>query len=138
MAFTSVNGVHIALGVAPISRALAAKKIVAIGPKTEQALKEYDIESEVPESYSSEGLERMLKGSYKSILFLRSAQGSKYLSAGLRAAGILVDDIPLYGVVNSFDPRLDQLIERANEVDIFALHQLLHCQKSGRKGKGSW
>ena len=120
VAFTSVNGVHIALEDSSISRALAAKKIVAIGPKTEQALKEYDLESEVPESYSSEGLERMLKGSYKSILFLRSAQGSKYLSAGLRAAGILVDDIPLYGVVNSFDPRLDQLIEKANEVDIFA------------------
>ena len=62
----------------------------------------------------------MLKGRYKSILFLRSAQGSQYLSDGLRAAGILVDDIPLYGVVNSSDSRLDRLIEQAGEVDIFA------------------
>src|SRR5690606_25791038 len=85
-----------------------------------QALTEYGLESEMPESYSSEGLENMLKKRFKSILFLRSAQGSQYLSDGLRAAGILVDDIPLYGVVNSFDPRLDRLIERAGEVDIFA------------------
>ncbi|MGV8089118.1 MAG: uroporphyrinogen-III C-methyltransferase [Methanothrix sp.] len=120
VAFTSANGVHIALGDIAISGALAEKNIVSIGPKTKQALNEYDIPSEMPESYSSEGLERMLKGRYKSILFLRSAQGSQYLSDGLREAGIVVDDIPLYGVVNSFDPRLDQLIERAGEVDIFA------------------
>ncbi|MCK9407380.1 MAG: uroporphyrinogen-III C-methyltransferase [Methanothrix sp.] len=120
VAFTSANGVHIALGNMAISGALAEKKIVSIGPKTKQALNEYNIQSEMPESYSSEGLERMLKGRYKSILFLRSAQGSQYLSDGLREAGILVDDIPLYGVVNSSDPRLDRLIERAGEVDIFA------------------
>ncbi len=120
VAFTSANGVHIALGDIAISEALAGKNIVSIGPKTKQALNEYDIPSEMPESYSSEGLERMLKGRYKSILFLRSAQGSQYLSDGLREAGIVVDDIPLYGVVNSFDPRLDRLIERAGEVDIFA------------------
>jgi len=120
VAFTSANGVHIALEDKAISRALAAKMIVAIGPKTKQALEEYGLQSEMPDSYSSEGLERMLKGRYKSILFLRSAQGSQYLSHGLRAAGIVVDDIPLYEVVDSSDPRLDQLIERANEVDIFA------------------
>lgn len=120
VAFTSANGVHIALEDKAISRALAAKMIVAIGPKTKQALEEYGLQSEMPDSYSSEGLERMLKGRYKSILFLRSAQGSQYLSHGLRAAGIVVDDIPLYEVVDSSDPRLDQLIERASEVDIFA------------------
>src|SRR5690606_27845229 len=120
VAFTSVNGVHIALEDKAIAGALAAKMIVAIGPKTKQALTEHGLDSEMPESYSSEGLERMLKGRYKSILFLRSAQGSQYLSDGLRAAGILVDDIPLYGVVNSSDSRLDRLIEQAGEVDIFA------------------
>jgi len=120
IAFTSANGVHIALEDKAIARALATKMIIAIGPKTKQALAEYGLKSEMPDSYSSEGLERMLKGRYKKILFLRSAQGSKYLSQGLRAAGILVDDIPLYGVVNSSDPRLDRLIERAGQVDIFA------------------
>ena len=120
VAFTSANGVHIALEDKATAGALAAKMIVAIGPKTKQALEEYGLNSEMPDSYSSEGLERMLKGRYKSILFLRSAQGSQYLSHGLRAAGIVVDDIPLYGVVNSSDPRLDRLIERADGVDIFA------------------
>jgi uroporphyrinogen-III synthase len=120
VAFTSANGVHIALEDKAISAALAAKTIVAIGPRTKQALEEYNLRSEMPESYSSEGLERMLRGRYRSILFLRSAQGSRYLSDGLRATGIVVDDIPLYGVVDSSDPRLDRLIERAGEVDIFA------------------
>ena len=120
VAFTSANGVYIALEDKAISRALAAKRIVAIGPRTKKALEEHDIESETPESYSSEGLERMLKGRHKSILFLRSAQGSKYLSRGLREAGIVVDDIPLYEVVDSSDPRLDRLIEEAEKVDIFA------------------
>jgi uroporphyrinogen III methyltransferase/synthase len=140
VAFTSANGVHIALEDMAISGALAEKKIVSIGPKTKQALSEYDIPSEMPESYSSEGLERMLKGRYKSILFLRSAQGSQYLSDGLREAGILVDDIPLYGVVNSSDPRLDRLIERAGEVDIFAFtssstarNLILRAKEMGRE-----
>jgi len=31
-----------------------------------------------------------------------------------------VDDIPLYEVVDSSDPRLDRLIEEAEKVDIFA------------------
>jgi uroporphyrinogen III methyltransferase/synthase len=140
VAFTSANGVHIALEDMAISGALAEKKIVSIGPKTKQALSEYDIPSEMPESYSSEGLERMLKGRYKSILFLRSAQGSQYLSDGLREAGILVDDIPLYGVVNSSDPRLARLIERAGEVDIFAFtssstarNLILRAKEMGRE-----
>ena len=94
--------------------------IVAIGPKTEQALAEQGLTSQVPEEYSSAGLEKMLKGKCRSILFLRSAQGSQYLSEGLRAAGLLVDDIPLYEVVPSGDPRLDDLIKRARSVDIFA------------------
>ena len=62
----------------------------------------------------------MLKGQCRRILFLRSAQGSQYLSAGLKAAGLQVDDIPLYDVVKSGDPRLDELIKRARSVDIFA------------------
>jgi uroporphyrinogen III methyltransferase/synthase len=65
-------------------------------------------------------MEKMLRGKCRSILFLRSAQGSLYLSQGLKAAGLYVDDIALYEVVPSGDPRLDELITRANSVDIFA------------------
>ena len=63
---------------------------------------------------------RMLKGRCSSILFLRSAQGSRYLTEGLRAAGLAVDDIALYDVGPSGDARLDGLIARAKSVDIFA------------------
>ena len=120
VAFTSANGVKLALQNQAILNSLFEKKIVAIGPKTEQALANKGIMSQVPEEYSSEGLEKILKGKCRSILFLRSAQGSRYLSDGLRAAGLLVDDIPLYEVTTSCDPRLDDLIKRAAGVDIFA------------------
>jgi uroporphyrinogen-III synthase len=118
--FTSANGVKMALENKSLQSALAEKKIVAIGPKTELALAGYGLKSDVPLEYSSAGLETMLKGQCRRILFLRSAQGSQYLSEGLRAAGLQVDDIPLYEVVNSGDPRLDELIRRARSVDIFA------------------
>ena len=120
VAFTSANGVNMALENTAIHAALADKTIVAIGPKTKQALLKLGLSSEVPEEYSSMGLERMLKGKCESILFLRSAQGSRYLSEGLKAAGIYVDDIALYETVPSGDPRLDELIMMARSIDIFA------------------
>lgn len=118
--FTSANGVKTALRNQTIRSALAEKKIVSIGPKTELALAGYGLKSDIPQEYSSAGLLEMLQGRCRRILFLRSAQGSQYLSEGLRAAGLQVDDIPLYEVVNSGDPRLDELIKRARSVDIFA------------------
>ncbi len=120
VAFTSANGVKSALESPAIRRALAEKTIVAIGPKTAMALAETGLTAQVPEEYSSTGLEKMLLGKCRSILFLRSAQGSRYLSEGLRAAGIIVDDIALYEVAASGDSRLDELIKRAKSVDIFA------------------
>lgn len=118
--FTSANGVKIALKNPAILEELKDKMIVSIGPKTEKALSRQGFGSEVPEEYSSAGLECMLKGKCKRILFLRSAQGSQYLSEGLRATGLEVDDVPLYEVVPSHDPRLDDLIIGAKGVDIFA------------------
>lgn len=120
VAFTSANGVRMAVKNEAIVAGLANKAIVAIGPKTKKALDSCGLSSQVPEEYSSAGLERMLKGKCSHILFLRSAQGSQYLSEGLRAAGLIVDDIPLYEVVSSGDIRLDDLIRRARSVDIFA------------------
>ncbi len=120
VAFTSANGVALALKNEAVFSSLAEKMIVAIGPKTCQALIRYGLRPEVPEEYSSAGLMRMLSGKCKHILFLRSAQGSQYLSEGLRSSGLLVDDVPLYDVVASNDPRLDELIKMAKSVDIFA------------------
>lgn len=118
--FTSANGVKIALKNPAILKEMKEKMIVSIGPKTEKALARQGFGSDVPEEYSSAGLEWMLKEKCKRILFLRSAQGSRYLSEGLRAAGLEVDDVPLYEVVPSHDPRLDDLINGAKGVDIFA------------------
>lgn len=120
VAFTSANGVNMALFSPDLRRALAEKMIVAIGPKTAQALAVQGLTATVPEEYSSEGMEKMLRGKCQSILFLRSAQGSQYLSEGLKASGLDVDDIALYEVVPSGDPLLDELIKSANSVDIFA------------------
>ena len=120
VAFTSANGVKNALHCQAIREALAQKMIVAIGPKTAQALALQGLTAQVPEEYSSAGMEKMLRGKCRSVLFLRSAQGSQYLSEGLRAAGLYVDDIALYEVVPSGDPRLDELIKMAKSVDIFA------------------
>ncbi|MGB5099194.1 MAG: uroporphyrinogen-III C-methyltransferase [Methanothrix sp.] len=120
VAFTSANGVNMALHSPAIRKALTEKMIVAIGPKTAQALAELGLTAAVPEEYSSEGMEKMLRGKCRSILFLRSAQGSQYLSEGLKAAGLFVDDIALYEVIHSGDARLDELIKRARSVDIFA------------------
>ena len=120
VAFTSANGVKIAMKNEAVLDCLDGKVIVAIGPKTEGELIRYGLKGEVPEEYSSAGLERLLKGRCKSVLFLRSAQGSLYLSKGLKEAGLAVDDIPLYEVVPSKDPRLDELIKTAKSVDIFA------------------
>ncbi len=120
VAFTSANGVNMALHSPDLRKALAEKMIVAIGPKTAQALAVQGLTALVPEEYSSEGMEKLLRARCRSILFLRSAQGSLYLSEGLKAAGLNVDDIALYEVVPSGDPLLDELIKRANSVDIFA------------------
>jgi len=120
VAFTSANGVDMALKIPAVREALRRKIIVAIGPRTERALYSQGYSAGVPDEYSSQGLLHMLKGKCRSILFLRSAQGSRYLSEGLRAAGLSVDDIPLYDVAPSGDERLDDLIMEAAGVDIFA------------------
>lgn len=120
VAFTSANGVQMALNIKGLASSLEKKTIVAIGPKTRQALKKWGLPAETPEEYSSAGLERMLKGRCRSILFLRSAQGSLYLSEGLREAGLYVDDIALYDTVPSGDPKLDELIMMCRSIDIFA------------------
>lgn len=118
--FTSANGVRIALNKSDILRSLKGKMVVSIGPKTKRTLEKFGIKPLIPEEYSSNGLLRMLNGKCRHILFLRSAQGSKHLSDSLGGDGLAVDDIPLYSVAPSKDPRLDDLIRNAKDIDIFA------------------
>jgi uroporphyrinogen-III synthase len=118
--FTSANGVEIALQNETIRSGLKDKIVFSIGPKTRRALEKHGITSEVPKEYSSRGLEDLLENRCKNILFLRSAQGSQYLSEDLRKAGLKVDDVALYDVTGSSDPRLDRLIDDASTIDVFA------------------
>jgi uroporphyrinogen III methyltransferase/synthase len=120
VAFTSANGVEMALRDESLRQKFREKIVVSIGPKTGKALEKHGISPEMPEEYSSAGLYRMLQGRCKRVLFLRSAQGNKHLSQELRESGLLVDDIPLYDVVPSADSRLDELIKGANDIDVFA------------------
>jgi uroporphyrinogen III methyltransferase/synthase len=120
VAFTSANGVNLALKNEIVRQSLANKVIVSIGPKTGIALHGFGLNPELPDEYSSAGLERILRGKCKRVLFLRSAQGSQYLSRKLIESGILVDDIPLYDVYPSEDPRLDEMIRLSKEIDIYA------------------
>lgn len=118
--FTSANGVDIASKNPSLLRSLKSKKIVSIGPKTKVALEKLGLSSSTPKEYSSTGLEKMLSGKKCRVIFLRSAQGSRYLADDLRKAGTEVDDVPLYEVKASGDKRLDNLILTAGEIDIFA------------------
>jgi len=120
VAFTSANGVKMALRDESLRQKFGEKIVVSIGPKTGKALEKHGLSPEMPEEYSSSGLYRMLRGRCKRVLFLRSAQGNKHLSQELREAGLLVDDIPLYDVVPSADSRLDELIKGAKDIDVFA------------------
>ncbi|MEM0499251.1 MAG: uroporphyrinogen-III synthase, partial [Methanothrix sp.] len=117
--FTSSNGVDI------ISRSglldlIRKKRVAAIGPKTARALTDKGVSVDViPDEYSSAGLVEALRG-IKKVLLLRSAQGSPALLDGLLSAGAEVEDVPVYEVTGSGDERLDDLIRRAELIDVFA------------------
>jgi len=118
--FTSSNGVEIISRRSDLVDLIQKKRVAAIGPKTAQALSERGVNVDViPAEYSSRGLVNAL-GGFKSVLLLRSAQGSPALLQGLRSSGIEVEDVPVYEVKGSEDSRLDDLIRRAELIDVFA------------------
>jgi uroporphyrinogen III methyltransferase/synthase len=118
--FTSSNGVEIALRNPKIASEVGSTKVAAIGPKTALALRERGVaESSIPDEYSSAGLTKLLR-SCKKVVLLRSKLGSPKLREELLGSGVEVEDIPLYEIVGSRDPRLDDLIRRPESVDIFA------------------
>ncbi|MCX8207204.1 MAG: uroporphyrinogen-III C-methyltransferase [Methanothrix sp.] len=118
--FTSSNGVEIISRRSGLLDLIRKKRVAAIGPKTAQALSERGVNVDViPEEYSSAGLVEALRG-IKKVLLLRSAQGSPALLEGLLSAGAEVEDVPVYEVTGSGDERLDDLIRRAELIDVFA------------------
>lgn len=118
--FTSSNGVEIISRRSELLELIRRKRIAAIGPKTAQALSAKGMNVDIlPDEYSSAGLVEALRG-LKRVLLLRSAQGSPALLEGLISSGAEVDDVPVYEVKGSEDSRLDDLIRKAELIDVFA------------------
>ncbi|MGB9902990.1 uroporphyrinogen-III synthase, partial [Methanothrix sp.] len=118
--FTSSNGVAIILSRPELMDLIRKKRVAAIGPRTAQALSERGVNVDViPDEYSSRGLVEALRG-FKRVLLLRSAQGSPELLDGLLSSGAEADDVPVYDIKESEDSRLDDLIRRAELIDVFA------------------
>jgi len=111
--FTSANGVKYTLKLIKsidsyykrlieksdfINRLMMAK-IVAIGPKTEKALREIGISDIItPSEFSSRGITDLLRDSVqnKDIELLRSSKGNLRLKKELEDSGAIVNDINVY------------------------------------------
>lgn len=118
--FTSATGAEIALRDEDVADLLRRSVLATIGPRTKEALEERGLMvAVVPESFSSKGLAMALTPKFKRVLLLRSAKGSAELVEILEAAGVEVDEVHLYDIAPSADPRLDWLILRGRP-DVFA------------------
>ncbi len=118
--FTSATGAEIALRDDGVALLLKRSVLATIGPRTKEALEERGLfVSVVPEIFSSKGLASALAPRFKRVLLLRSARGSPELVKILEEAGVEVDEVHLYDIAPSADPRLDWLIFRGRP-DIFA------------------
>jgi uroporphyrinogen III methyltransferase/synthase len=118
--FTSATGAEIALLDEEVADSLKVSVLATIGPRTREALEERGLSvAVVPESFSSKGLAEALAPKFKRVLLLRSAKGSPELVEILEEAGVEVDEVHLYDIAPSADPRLDWLILRGRP-DVFA------------------
>jgi len=120
--FTSVNGVkHFWNRLAACgqdSRALAGRKVAAIGPATADVLRTKGIEPDfIPEKYVAEGVvEGMLARGMggKRVLLPRAREAREVLPDELRKAGAVVDVLPVYETVPS-TARKDDVLARMQE-----------------------
>lgn len=118
--FTSATGAEIALRDERVAELLARSLLATIGPRTRDALEARGLSvAVVPESFSSRGLALALAPRFKRVLLLRSARGSPELVEILEEAAVETDEVHLYDIAPSEDPRLDWLI-RWGTPDIFA------------------
>jgi uroporphyrinogen III methyltransferase/synthase len=103
LVFSSGNGVHyflkrlLSLGRAP--RALAGRRIAAIGPATAAALAEYGLAADVqPATYRAEALADALipHATGRRFLLARASRGREVLAELLTAAGAIVEQVVVY------------------------------------------
>ncbi len=131
--FTSPNGVEQFMKNRD-SRSLAGKKIVAIGPKTAQALRQFGLIADLtPESYQSEGiLEVLSKNLNDENILIPTAQGARdVLPDQLRKRGARVIMLPLYKNIN---PKIDVAINDGDYV-VFTSSSTAHHFFSGGHNK---
>ncbi|OUJ19453.1 Uroporphyrinogen-III synthase HemD [Methanonatronarchaeum thermophilum] len=95
--------------------------VYAIGPKTQKALKKHNVDSLIPEIYSSTGLVKQIGNQVdgKHIEIARSNHGSPKLSEGLKKYGATVHDVPIYkvGMPRNKKP-IKKLINEINQKQI--------------------
>ncbi len=125
--FTSANGVEftlLKLDPDEFIEQLNKTRVVAIGPKTRNALLKFGIRvSIVPESYSSEGLVELFTEIEGAVIEIaRSSHGAPELVRGLLAKGAVVHETQVYQIISPRDERHIRLIEQAlaGKIDIFA------------------
>jgi uroporphyrinogen-III synthase len=126
--FTSANGVEFTLlklnEPELFIEQLNKCRVVAIGPKTKNALLKMGIKvSIVPESYSSQGLVEGISEITGAVIEIaRSSHGAPDLVEGLKKKGAIVHETQVYHLINPRDERHAALVNRAlaGEVDIFA------------------
>ncbi len=126
--FTSANGVEFTLlklkDPEEFIEHLNKTIVVAIGPKTQDALQKSGIRvSMVPESYSSQGIVEKLSGIEGSVIEIaRSTHGTPDLVNGLLKKGAVVYETQVYQIISPKDERHEKLMRRAlsGDVDIFS------------------
>lgn len=101
-AFMSAQAVNILFDLAGREAALALKSatVIAVGPKTKQALEEHGVNVRlVPDKFSSEGLVDLLSAmepAGKRIIIPRSGAANEFATKALTDLGMQVDEILLY------------------------------------------
>lgn len=103
-ALMSAQAVNILFDTAGTEAALALKPaaVIAVGPKTKQALQAHGVNVRlVPDEFSSEGLVDLLSGMEpkgKKIIIPRSGAANEFATKALKGLGMKVDEIRLYSV----------------------------------------
>ncbi|MHC1581652.1 MAG: uroporphyrinogen-III synthase [Candidatus Syntropharchaeia archaeon] len=125
--FTSVNGVRYTIKKIERKKEffsyLNRTNVVAIGPKTERALRKIGVNVDVvPEGYSSRGVLDALSPIVigKKVEIIRSTHGSPLLPQGLKDAGADVHEVHVYEIVKPENRVQRELIRKIvqGEVDI--------------------
>ncbi len=126
--FTSANGVEFTLlklnSTNDFIDQLNETKVVAVGPKTREALLKNGISvSLMPDPYSSKGLVELLTGIEGSVIEIaRSSHGAPELVRGLIEKGAKVHETQVYEIIRPRDERHEKLMKEAlaGKIDIFA------------------